>query len=122
MTTIHFSSDTEDYFTIPFIKNLIAYEISGNEGYVHFDGKYHVNDGHSEPEHKKYLPQILDMYVFSSERRRYEVEVYDRIEIIDTSVTSTIEDEDGVPMHVCFSPTMEQKIFFRILRADTAAP
>jgi hypothetical protein len=45
----------------------------------------------------------------------YEIEIYKRILLKDTSVAGPVEDTDGVIMNVCFFPTMHQTLYFRVL-------
>ena len=103
---------------VPHVKTLYVCQISEetNEGCLHFDGYYYVNDGRTvteyEPQHT--LPLELVMCL---EGTVYHICVYDRILVKDTSVSSKICDEDGEEMDVCFYPTAEQKIHFRILKA-----
>ena len=48
------------------------------------------------------------------EKHFYKIEIFKRELYKSTDRYSTIED-DGEPMRVCFFPTNEQKIYFRIL-------
>lgn len=45
----------------------------------------------------------------------YLIEVYRRETIECTNQISTIEDEDGEEMNVCFFPTDRQRLYFRVL-------
>lgn len=88
--------------------------------------------------HDTYLPKTLMMYTklretepykieeneertcttrhyATIEEHLYKIEIY-RKEIHEcTDEISEIEDDDGSPMRVCFFPTNEQTIYFRIL-------
>jgi len=48
----------------------------------------------------------------------YLIEVYRRETIECTNQISTIEDEDGEEMNVCFFPTDRQRIYFRVLETN----
>jgi hypothetical protein len=138
-TEIHFhaNSFSERH---PHIKELIKYVNDGSEGYLHFDGYYYVYDG-SEDEYTKsrseyaenLLPKrlLMDVIVQETEpyhvfcggswfrtvsHEQYEVEFYRREKLNCTDVISEIEDDDGEPMHVCFFPTDEQKLYFRVIK------
>jgi hypothetical protein len=52
------------------------------------------------------------------EQNVYLVEIYRREIVECTDQISTIEDEDGEPMRVCFSPTDRQRIYFRVLEVN----
>ena len=119
----------------PYIEKLISFNInkSTNEGFIHFNGHYYVDDSefpiimpfiiqlHEDISTKKeIISDSTTHYIFRIvETSFYHVEFYKRETIEDTSVTSVtsvIEDEDGEEMNVCFYPTAEQKIYFRVLK------
>ncbi len=52
------------------------------------------------------------------ETNLYLIEVYRRETIECTNQISTIEDEDGEEMNVCFFPTDHQRIYFRVLETN----
>lgn len=56
------------------------------------------------------------------EEHEYIVEVYKRVIHESTDRISTIEDEDGTPMRVCFNPTYRQTVYFRVLEDITKNP
>jgi hypothetical protein len=56
------------------------------------------------------------------EEHEYIVEVYKRIIHESTYRISTIEDEDGTPMRVCFNSTHRQTVYFRVLEDITKSP
>jgi hypothetical protein len=113
----------------PVIDYLLDYAISDEKGYIYFGGYYYVlNDEfpiriffrttlyEDEPyevietkygSHKKYN---------KLEEKYYEIEIYDREKIENTSEFGEMEDEDGSTMKVCFFPTHEQKIYFKVIR------
>jgi len=102
---------------VPHVKTFYEFNVSEEtaEGCLYFDGYYYVNDGRTvteyEPQHT--LPLELVMIY---EKNIYHICVYDRILVKDTSVTSKICDSDDEEMEVCFYPTAEQKIHFKILK------
>lgn len=49
------------------------------------------------------------------EDKFYEVEIYDRIKIENTSSYDEVDEEDGSKMRICYFPTHEQKIYFKVL-------
>jgi hypothetical protein len=116
----------------PYIQKLIDYSVNKDtkEGHIQFNGYYYVEDNdfpiimpfitelhEDKPSKKEIMPNGTTEYTFETlETSFYHVEFYKRDTIIDTSVTSTIEDEDGEEMNVCFFPTAEQKIYFRVLK------
>jgi hypothetical protein len=56
-------------------------------------------------------------YYFNElENRLFQIEIYKREKIENTDVISTIDDEDGGEMDVCFFPTDIQIIYFKVLR------
>jgi hypothetical protein len=120
-----FSKDGRD----PYIQQLIDYKITETEGCIHFDGYYYVLNEEfpvrtmfnttlraekpyeeGETENGRYAKYK------NEEDKWYEIEIYDRHKIEDTSTISEIDDEDGLPMRVCFFPTYEQKIMFKIIK------
>jgi hypothetical protein len=113
----------------PYIIRLIDYLILDTEGSITFDGYYYVSDEEfpirtfyntTLREEKPYEEKMTDEgYVakYSNiEDIYYEIEIYERQKTTDTSKISEINDEDGKPMRVCFFPTCEQKIKFRVIR------
>ena len=103
---------------VPYVKTLYACQLSTqtNEGCLHIDGYYYVNDGRTVSEYDAQHTLPLEL-VMIYEKIVYHICVYDRILLKDTSVTSKIYDEEGEEMDVCFYPTAEQTIHFRILKA-----
>jgi hypothetical protein len=122
-----FSTDRRD----PYIQKLIDYKISETEGYIHFDGYYYVLNEEfpirtmfntTLREEKPYEEGTTDeggtyAKYKNVEDNWYEIEIYDRQKVVDTSRFSEVDDEDGEPMRVCFFPTYEQKIMFRVIKA-----
>jgi hypothetical protein len=121
-----FSNDRRD----PYFQRIIDYQISDTEGYIHFDGYYYVLNEEfpirtmynvtlraDEPYEEG---ETADGGTYAKyknvEDKWYEIEIYDRVKIEDTSRISEIDDEDGQPMRVCFFPTHEQKILFRVIK------
>jgi len=118
--------------TVPYVSKVISYDLSGSEGCIHFNGYYYVNDSHGNDTYHVSLPQTL--YIVTSralsdpiytdlsggvqrvhyegyEQHFYSIEIYDRIEVDDTS---SYDEQDG--MRVCYFPTMEQKLYFHVLK------
>ncbi len=130
----------------PFIKDLFNYSIdlTLNEGTIEFDGYYYVEDKVPEKEWERRYSEVLptrllmDVIVMDAEAKpvpgkpgsytqetisgnQYYIEVYKRDYIKNTDVTSTIEDDDGEEMRVCFFPTDHQRLHFRILKEVKSA-
>jgi hypothetical protein len=99
------------------------------EGTITFDGYYYVSD-EEFPIRTFYNTTLREEKPYEEEMTKeggrakyrniedvyYEIEIYDRQKMVDTSKTSEIDDEDGKPMRVCFFPTCEQKISFRVIK------
>lgn len=112
----------------PYIQELIEYNISEGGGYIHYDGYYYVNN-EEFPKRLFFITTLRDEIPYEEKRTDtdysckykiieedfYEIEIYDRIKIKNTSEFSEMEDEDGSTMRVCFYPTDEQKIMFKII-------
>jgi hypothetical protein len=112
----------------PRIEYLIDYTISDREGYIHFDGYYYVLDDEL-PIHIFYSTTLYEDKPYEIvetkygphekykeiEEKYYEIEIYKIEKIKNTSEFGEMEDEDGSTMKVCFFPTHEQKIYFRII-------
>lgn len=67
------------------------------------------------------MPYLTTEYQFHYHYVRYEqydIEIDDVENIEDTSHISTIHDEEGEEMNVCFMPTMRQRITFRIISTN----
>lgn len=116
----------------PYIQELIDYNIDSikQEGHIQFNGYYYVDDSEF-PINMCFITQLREDMPSKTEilatggiqqtfnileTNMYHVEFYKRETIEDTSVTSVIEDEDGEEMNVCFFPTAQQKIYFRVLK------
>ena len=111
----------------PYIDTLLSYDLSGSEGCIHFDGYYYVNNDKMNNS----LPLKLYMKVWQAfsepiytdlsggqrvtcedyEENFYYAEFYKRQKLCDTN---TYDELDG--MRVCYFPTMEQKLYFRVLK------
>jgi hypothetical protein len=107
------------------------YKCDGTQGSYTFNGYYYV-ENHPPPypedeklklyerpyRHSNYLPQILELYVKSyttGEEHFYKVEIYKKEIHMNTDKISTITDDDGTEMNVCFFPTNLQTLYFKIL-------
>ncbi len=111
----------------PYIQKLIEFSISETEGYIHFDGYYYVMNEEfpkrlffnttvreDKPYEEKQTELGLQLKYKIFEDLFYEVEVYDRNKIRNTSSYDEVE-EDGQKMRICYFPTDEQKLFFRVI-------
>jgi len=120
-----FSTDRRD----PYIRRLIDYQISDTEGSIAFDGYYYVLN-EEFPIRTMYNTTLREEKPYEEgtteeggtyakyknvEDKWYEIEIYDRQKVKDTSKFSNI-DEDGESVMVCFFPTYEQKIMFRVIK------
>ena len=99
----------------PYISTCIGYNLSGFEGCIHFDGYYYNNE----------FPQKFYMEVYhdlsgNQSSKYYYVEFYKKEEIHDTRTYDEV-DEDGKKARICYFPTMEQKLYFRILTTFKSA-
>lgn len=92
-------------------KLLMVYEEYEETPYlVNEEFETHIIDGKEvQVPHTTEKYKTIDIYL-------QEIEVYRAEDIEDTSVYSTIEDDDGEEMNVCFFPTMKMKLYFRVLR------
>lgn len=106
----------------PYIQKIIEHQISENEGYVYFDGHYYVSD--IEFPKSTFLNISIRTKIRMNEDepiykltqdKYYQIEIYKREKIKNTSEYGEMIDEDGSTMKVCLFPTHEQKIYFKIL-------
>lgn len=117
-----FSKERRD----PYIEKLLEFVVSETEGYIHFDGYYYVLNEEfpkrlffntTVREKEPYEEKIIDNATHSKfrvlEDLFYEVEVYDRHKLKSTCSYDEVE-EDGEKMRICYFPTHEQKLFFRV--------
>jgi hypothetical protein len=106
----------------------IRFECDEKEGTIYFNGYYYVLNEEFpirmffstvlyEDEPYEVTQNGSDTYKRYKvlEKKFYEVEVYDREKLKDTSEFGEMEDEDGSRMRVCFFPTHEQKIYFKVI-------
>ncbi len=121
-----FSTDRRD----PYIRSVIDYQISDTEGSITFDGYYYVLNEEfpiktmynttlrEEKPYEEGMSEDGGTYVKykNVEDKWYEIEIYDRVKIEDTSKFSEVNDEDGELMRVCFFPTYKQKILFKVIK------
>jgi hypothetical protein len=112
----------------PYIKTLIDFTINDTEGSIHFDGYYYVMN-EEFPKRVFFITTLRDEKPYEEEttdksysckykiveEKYYEVEIYDRIEIENTSSYDEVEEEDGSKMRICYFPTHEQKILFKLV-------
>lgn len=108
----------------PYIEELIEYNISETEGLLHFDGHYYVqmeelpvrcffNTFIREKEPFKVEDNTCSYRLLDEEF--YEIEIYDIEKLVNTSSYDEVEDEDGSKMRICYFPSHEQKIKFKII-------
>lgn len=118
-----FSKERRD----PYIQDLIEFKLSETEGFIHFDGYYYVMNEEFpqriffntivteyKPYEQKQTENGFECKYRTIEDKFYEVDIYDRVKIENTSSYDEV-DEDGHKMSICYFPTHEQKIMFKIL-------
>ena len=119
-----YSNDRRD----PYIQKLLEYTISETEGIFHFDGYYYVMN-EEFPKHIFFNTNVRDAEPYEEEvsskghqakykileNNFYEIEIYDREKLKNTSSYDETEDEDGSKMRICYFPTHEQKIYFKVI-------
>jgi hypothetical protein len=108
-----------------------SYNCDNHEGTFTFNGYYYV-ENHPPPyvedmklksyerpfRYSHYLPKTLGLYIKSnttSEEHYYVVEIYKMTLHENTNKYSTINDDDDSEIHVCFFPTHNQTVHFKIL-------
>jgi hypothetical protein len=105
----------------PYMRKVFGYAIDGSEGTVEFDGHYYVSEPDS-PRKGRSLPKIEFLLVKKEGEEResdmYVVEVYRQEKLECTDVISTIDDDEGGEMSVCFFPTDHQRLYFRVLEKN----
>ena len=120
-----YSKDRRD----PYIEKVIEYNVSDTEGIIHFDGYYYVLN-EEFPKRVFFNTHLREAEPYeeetSSEGHRakyriledkyYEIEIYDRIKMANTSSYDEVDDEDGLKMRICYFPTHEQKLYFKVIR------
>ena len=112
----------------PYVEYLIDFQVSETEGFIHFDGYYYVMNEElpkrlffnttvreDTPYEEKETMYGYECKYKTVEDKFYEVEIYDRVKIENTSEYDEV-DEDGHKMKICYFPTNEQKILFKIIR------
>lgn len=119
-----FTKDHRD----PYIHDLIEYNISETDGFIHFDGYYYVLN-EEFPQRVFFNTRVREEKPYEEETTEegyrakykivedlfYEIEIYDRVKIENTSSYDEVEEEDGSKMRICYFPTYEQKIFFKVI-------
>jgi hypothetical protein len=113
----------------PYVQHLIDFYINEKEGYIHFDGYYYVMNEEfpkriffnttvreEKPYEEKETENGYECKYRVIEDKFYEVEIYDRIKMVNTSSYDEV-DEDGSKMRICYFPTHEQKILFRVINS-----
>jgi hypothetical protein len=113
----------------PYVEHLIDFNISELAGYIHFNGYYYVMNEEfpkriffnttvteEKPYEEKQAEYGYEYKYRTIEDKFYEVEIYDRVKIKNTSSYDEVEEEDGSKMSICYFPTHEQKIHFKVLK------
>jgi hypothetical protein len=108
----------------PYIQELFEYKISETEGSIHFDGHFYVQT-EELPFRSFFNTFVREKEPFKVEGNScsyrlleeewYEVDIYDVEKIVNTSSYDEVEEEDGSKMRICYFPSHEQKIKFRII-------
>lgn len=116
-----------------YIGELFDYKVVDQIGYIEFDGYLYYDLG-NETKYDRKLSNVLLMVHETSKtgvqdtenacvthyaclsNHLYEVELTHRDILKNTDKLSTIEEDDGTEMDVCFFPTNHQRIHFKILR------
>lgn len=112
----------------PYVQHLKEFMIFDNEGFIHFDGYYYVLN-EEFPKHVFFNTTVREEKPYEEETKEdgyhakyriiedmfYEVEVYDRKKIVNTSSYDEVDEEDGSKMRICYFPTYEQKIYFKVI-------
>jgi len=122
----------EKHITL-YIGELFDYKVEGQSGYIEFDGYLYYDLG-DETRYDRKLSRVLLMANETSKNgvqdpedssitryeclsnHLYEVELTHREILKNTDKLSTVEEDDGTEMDVCFFPTNHQRIHFKILR------
>jgi hypothetical protein len=119
-----YSKDRRD----PYIQKVIEYNVSETEGFIHFDGYYYVMN-EEFPKRVFFNTTLREDKPYEEETKRdghhakyriledefYEVEIYDRVKMNNTSSYDEVEEDDGSKMRICYFPTHEQKIYFKVI-------
>jgi hypothetical protein len=113
----------------PYVEHLIEYKISEQDGHIHFNGYYYVLDEEFPKrvffvttlrDEKPYEEEITENEGYRCsykilEEEFYEIEIINREKFKNTSSWDEVDDEDGSKMRICYFPTHEQKINFKII-------
>jgi hypothetical protein len=116
-----------------YVRKLYDYVNDGENGHIEFNGYIYYDVGNETKYNRSLTKSILCMTEYSAEgivnsdkpevttysfiqHHIYEVEFYRREIIKNTNAYSTIEEDDGTEMNVCFFPTDRQRVYFKVLR------
>jgi hypothetical protein len=116
-----------------YICKLYDYSNTGENGLIEFNGYIYYDIGNETNYNRSLSKSLLCMTEYSTEgvvnsdapeittysciqHHMYEVEFYRREIIKNTNAYSTIEEDDGTEMNVCFFPTNYQRVYFKVLR------
>lgn len=111
----------------PYVQELFELHLDASEGYIEFNGYYYADDSTFPRRYLMLYARYSDATTIKEEKgyrtiyanqleHTLAIEIYRREIIETTDVLSTIEDDDGESMDICFFPTNKQKLFFRILQ------
>jgi hypothetical protein len=95
---------------VPYVKELLSYNIGEFEGIVEFNGYFYVDD--------EDLPIQAELYISKFDKPdgtncMYNVVLFHKIEI---HLKKIIEDTSKVDSDgICLFPTCKQKVYFRVL-------
>lgn len=129
---IKFDSLDDDQLTIPYItqKNSIKYETHGKEGKIYFNGYYYIENDPLTAEEElveiwkrprrylKNLPRRHMMYIYYEESTytdAYIIEIYKKETHERTNLISKVEDDAESEMNICFFPTNNLTLHFKII-------
>jgi hypothetical protein len=114
----------------PYIQEVFDYTINDQTGVIHFDGYYYV-ENEEFPRRTFYVTQLVESEPYQSEvneqglvvnsyktleEKFYEIEIFDRVKLKNTNEYDEVEEEDGHKMRICYFPTDEQKIYFKVIQ------
>lgn len=110
----------------PYVGSLKSYDLSG--GFLEFDGYFYVDEGEIAANPKKFFLQMHEcedtpwkveegtsFYKYKWQFFK-EVEVYRIEKGEDTSRYSKVQDDNEGEMNICFFPTCQMKLWFRVVK------
>jgi hypothetical protein len=116
---IHIQRPGDESEITNYIEKVYEYVNDGDKGYIEFDGYIYYDIG-DENQYTRNLSRCFFYVMDHIDTEKfcpfYEVEFYRREIIKNTNAYSTIEEDDGTEMNVCFFPTDRQRVYFKVLR------